>query len=67
MALPVFDIANLDITLRKKVEEQPYQSRCESQITTPFFHFGLSRRLFPSFAQVRSESGPSTLSKLQVS
>lgn len=37
MALPVFDIANLGIAHRKKVEEQPYQERCESQITNRFF------------------------------
>src|SRR5438874_13707256 len=66
MALPVFDIANLGISHRKKVEEQPHQERCESQITTQFFHFGLSRHLFPLFTQVPSESGQSPLSKLQV-
>jgi hypothetical protein len=37
MALPVFSIAILGISYRKKVEEQSHQGCCESQITTPFF------------------------------
>ena len=67
MALPVFGIANLGISHRKKVEEQSPPIALRKPDNHNVFHFGLSRRLFPSFAQVRSESGPSPLSKLQVS